>query len=202
MGFNPETGVTVTRALRLIVILIAALAGGAFSAAAALSAWTTLMQPAFGPWRQEPDFGGPSPNAYVFALQHMSFRLLSGAEEAVIFKAAADDAGEGLDGTCTYVLRGKAPLARLFTLRAENLDGTALTPAAPLPSVLHSDLMLFEGGGFVVAASAAAQPGNWLAVPREGAYRLVMTAYDASLAGGLAASGFTPPSITKQECAS
>jgi hypothetical protein len=184
----------------LIIILLLALGGGAFSAAAALSAWTDLFQPRFGAWHQEPAFGNPDSNPYVAALQHMSPRILKGGEEASVFIASTDDGGARLDPACTYLLEGRSPLARLFTLRAEDGAGRPILAATPLPSKLHSDLLLFEGSTYRISVSARAQPGNWLAIPAGSEFLLVLTTYDAALADGLAASGFAPPAIIKGEC--
>ncbi|MCJ9754889.1 hypothetical protein MOV61_29590, partial [Neorhizobium sp. BETTINA12A] len=72
-----------------------------------------------------------------------------------------------------------------------------------LPTALNSRIVLRDGdsdGGFDIAISATAKPGNWLAVAAPGAFRLTLTLFDTPTAGSSGLIDLTMPRIEKTGC--
>ena len=72
---------------------------------------------------------------------------------------------------------------------------------ADLPVVLNSRMVLRrEDGSLDIAIGAEARPGNWLAVPAEGSFRLTLTLLDTPAAGSSGVIDLAMPSIQKTGC--
>ncbi|MFC3267337.1 DUF1214 domain-containing protein [Camelimonas abortus] len=100
--------------------------------------------------------------------------------------AEHDSDGQPLRGGCVYEITGRTPEARIWTLAATPLrpDGTAAPagPAAPLaqPRALTSEGLLRDpDGGVRIAVAATPQPGDWIAAPPSGRFRLTLRLYDS-----------------------
>jgi hypothetical protein len=189
-----------SRALFLILSLVAALAGGTMSARMMLDAWPRLGAAQNGPWWLDTATGGPDMTPYDAAIQQTRVRLPAGGSEGSVHFAATDSSGAALTSDCDYELVGAPLVARLFTLRAETLEGVMITAPDPLPSALHSDALVHGASGFTVAVARDAKPGNWLALRGEGAFKLVLSIYDISVSDGDFGGRLVLPSINRKAC--
>jgi hypothetical protein len=189
------------QAFNLVLSLVIALVLGTLSAAIMLDQWPHLSGERLGAWRVAVRFGDPAADPYTAALQQTRLTLPQSVVESTQFLAIADSDGEPLNGQCSYSIKGGLLPARLFTLRAESVSGSALPGEPGLPLAMHSNDMLFDGQGFTVTASRQAAPGNWLALRANGRFRLVLTAYDASIADETFGTTVALPAITRLGCA-
>lgn len=177
-----------------------ALAGGALSAASVISNWPALAGSRNGPWITLPALARPEADPYLRAWQQSAPQMALGTAEGAVFTAASDSDGNPLQPGCTYEIAGSPPLARLFTLRAESPDGVLLEAGDPLPSFLHSDMLLFRPKHLSIMVGPKPAPGNWLAVRSEGGYRLVLTLYDVAVTDDDIGGAVDMPGIKRMEC--
>ncbi|MGO7420388.1 DUF1214 domain-containing protein, partial [Rhizobium ruizarguesonis] len=69
------------------------------------------------------------------------------------------------------------------------------------PSALNSWTVLRQqDSSFSIEISAVAQPGNWLALPQAGTFRLVLTLFDTPTAGSSGVIDLAMPKLTKTGC--
>ncbi len=182
------------------ITLIIAFTGGVWSVMAALSATAGLNASRIGPWEAFPQAQTRRADPYARAHRAREGRLLYGSAEGLSFTAQEDGAGEPLNAACRYRLSGLAPAARFWTLYARPLEGAA--PAATdRPVALNSRMVLREANGsFTIEVSAAAQPGNWLAVAPDGRFALIFTLFDAPAASGNGFNEIPMPELQKTGC--
>jgi hypothetical protein len=194
----------VTRALFLVLSLLIALIGGTASARMMLNAWPQIGAEHSGAWRLHEATGAKDMDPYFAAIQQTRLQPPSGQTEGRVYSAGTDETGTPLTTACTYELQGRAPVARLFTLRAETPEGRLIAPSEPLPMALHSDAMIFKGNNFAIAASAQAKAGNWLPLGARNAgavpFRFVLAIYDISVSDGDFGGELVLPTVTRKAC--
>lgn len=153
-----------------------------------------------GPWAAWPDVGQPAPNPYTRAYLARSGILQLGYAEGIQFTAFTDNAGDPLDANCTYRVTGFVPGASFWTLVATDLGGVNIA-ASPDLLALHSERVARTGDGALSASiSARLAPGNWLEIEDSGAFKLLLTLYDAVVFSGGNTTIEEMPSIAKVEC--
>ena len=192
--------------MRFVVLTILALAiaisGGAWSASTMLDRYEGTGTLDVGPWQADRLAGSPDADPYSRAQAARDGNLTLGLAEGMAFRARVDGAGRALRRDCTYRIAGALPPARVWTLSAFDEVGRAIRPAAGRPGwLVSSALMRDDDNAAVVAVSARAQPGNWLALSGSGGFVLALTLYDtpASTAGG--ATDVAMPLIERTGCA-
>lgn len=123
--------------------------------------------------------------------------------EAVIYPALfeqADDDGEPLDFTLRFP-PGQAPPAQTFwSLTAYGPEGYLVQNSAGIQTVGHIEALEFGADGSLEIAVQTADPGprlprsNWLPIPEQGQFSLVLRVYDPE-PRGLDGSWFPPPLV-------
>jgi len=186
----------------LIAIALAiAFGGGIWSTLVALDATIGFGAIKLGAWEAFPAAQTAEADPYAKSHRANAGKLLYASAEGLVFTAGVDETGARLAGNCSYRLTGHTPPARFWTLFA-TAPGAAPPPArSDLPRALNSRTVLRDGdGGFEIAISAAAQPGNWLAVPETGPFRLTLTLFDTPTAGSSGLIDLTMPRIERTGC--
>jgi len=113
--------------------------------------------------------------------------------------AETDRAGRPLDGRCTYDIDGQTPAARLWTLTAYDAGGHVMANAAGRSGFLSREILRRPDGSFLITASSAVMPGNWLPVlPVR--FKLVLRLYDTPLTTGSQLAGVAMPAIIARRC--
>jgi hypothetical protein len=186
----------------LFILFLIAAAGLGLGGA---SAWYTLQsldergEIEVGPWSATPFAGDADP--YTIARTVAEGSLPLGAAEGLVFHAAADSQGRGLDLDCDYAIEGSTPPARLWTLTAYTPDGQRIAPSPGGGSALLSkEILRFSDGTFRIAVSRWPQPGNWLAVSGDGGLRLTLRVYDTSINPVDEFQAPVMPAIERLEC--
>ncbi|MFD1746573.1 DUF1214 domain-containing protein [Rhizobium helianthi] len=181
--------------------LIVAFGGGIWSTLVALDATTGFGAIKLGPWEAFPQAQTIDADPYAKAHRANAGRLLLGSAEGLSFTAAVDDDGAPLTGNCTYLLTGQTPQARLWTLFVTSGGLAPPQAQAERPVALNSRIVLRKAdGSFDITLSAGARPGNWLSLPENRPFRLVLTLLDTPTAGSSGLLDLTMPKLEKIGC--
>ncbi|MCJ2016561.1 MULTISPECIES: DUF1214 domain-containing protein [unclassified Methylobacterium] len=157
-----------------------------------------------GAWTAWPRAGAANADPYTRAVNARRGEIPLAVGEGLLLTAAADDAGQALDATCTYRIGGGTPPARAWTITVAGRG--AHEPGRPTlrEGFTSTEVLRSAEGRFAVVLAPDVQPGNWLPSPRaSGPVRLALRLYDtpaAASAGSLDRSSV--PAITRLGCAS
>jgi hypothetical protein len=190
-----------SRAMIIVLALIAAFAAGTASAGYAITHWLNLAGQKSGPWQRLTGLSAADADPYTKAFDHISGQLPMGSAEGQIYIASKDSTGNVLNGDCQYNVASEIPSARLFTVHAQTPEGSLIVAKAPLQGALHSDQLLFSPTAFAISIAATAKPDNWLALQTDGPFNLVLTYYDVAAINDDTGNSTRLPRINKGSCA-
>jgi hypothetical protein len=184
----------------MLVTLAAGLAGGT-----ALTA--TLLDPAhvpgaarYGVWTLWPRAGAPDADPYTVALFARRGEVAMAPSEGLALYAQRDGAGAPLSAACVYRMGGGIPPARAWTLTAYRPDGALVENPARRAGLTSAEAL---GGAELgdITISRDPGPGNWLPLPEQGRFVLVLRLYDTPLTAVTAAlDAERLPRITRLDC--
>jgi Uncharacterized conserved protein len=185
----------------VLVALVIAFGGGAWSAAVALKATSGFGAIRLGPWTAFPDIQTASADPYARAHRADDGRLLLGRAEGLVFTAERASDGTALDGRCVYTLSGAVPTTRFWTFRVTDAAGRPV-PARPFtPASLQSWRVIHRAdGAFSATIGGDPAPGNWVSVDATGPVRFVLTLIDTPTAGSVGLAEIDMPRIDRKEC--
>ncbi len=201
-GAAPNRESSVFRVPFLVALsLVIAFGGGIVSTLVALEATSGFGSIKIGAWDAFPESQTIEADPYAKAHRADAGKLLYGTAEGLAFTAAMDSGGQRLTGQCRYTLSGNLPPARFWTLYIADQQGNLLDDGSGRPIALNSrNLLHGPQGGVSVTLSATATPFNWLAVPADGNFKLVLTLLDTPIAGSTGLIDITMPAIEKTDC--
>jgi hypothetical protein len=152
-------------------------------------------------WLANPGIGGSNPDPYSQAYFSRSGGLPLAAAEGLAFRRHTDDAGEPLDGGCSYLVKGNTPNARRWTLQVLR-DDLPISPADDsIPVSAHSHgILRGPDGEFEIRIAPLPQPGNWIHAGLSGKFSLELSLYDTSVASNTGLSELHMPSVTRLGC--
>ncbi len=154
-----------------------------------------------GPWTAWPKAGGDAIDPYLRARLTRSGEIPLGASEGVGFIAQNDSAGARLDGACDYTVSGQTPQARYWTLTVMTPEGRLIVNPAGRNGFTSSEILRSADGGFAIALSHNARPGNWLPLTYRKDFVLALRLYETEFsAGALAFDPANLPVIVKGFC--
>lgn len=163
--------------------------GGAFSAVEA------------GPWTAWPKNSSLEVDPYARAMLAYTGELPLGAAEGISFLAREDSAGAALNARCDYIVSGAVPKARYWTLSVLSADGFPVANAAQRYGFTSSEILRRPDGGFAIALSRSARPGNWLPIGDASKFVLALRLYDTDLnITSLALGAASLPSLIREGC--
>jgi hypothetical protein len=187
--------------LLIALALSVAFGVGIVSTVSALKATVGFGAIALGPWVAFPEAQTENTDPYAKAHRARDGKLLYGGAEGLQFTAAMDSTGEKLTSNCTYNIAGITPPARFWTLYATNANDQPMKIAPELPAATNAWTVLRKpDSSFVIHVSPVAQPDNWLAIRRTGAFKLVLTLLDTPTAGSSGLIDLAMPKIVKTGC--
>lgn len=187
--------------LFIAITLIVAFGGGIMISLYALDATAGFGAIKLGAWEAFPALQTADADPYAKSHRARAGKLLYGSAEGLSFTAAVDDEGQRLNAGCRYRMSGQTPPARLWTLFTADNSGNPASVRTGLPGALNSWTVLRRGdSSFAIEISAVAQPGNWLAVPQAGTFRLVLTLFDTPTAGSSGVIDLAMPKLQKIGC--
>ncbi|MES5097451.1 DUF1214 domain-containing protein [Agrobacterium sp. BA1120] len=183
------------------ISLIIAFGGGILSTLAALEATDGFGSIKIGAWDAFPEAQTIEADPYAKSHRADAGKLLYGTAEGLSFTASIDSAGQRLTGECRYRLAGTVPPSRFWTLYAADQQGNLLDDGSGRPIALNSRTLLHAPDGSMdISVAATAQTYNWLAVPKGGNFKLVLTLLDTPVAGSTGLIDIKMPEIQKTGC--
>jgi hypothetical protein len=154
-----------------------------------------------GPWVAWPKVGSREADPYAKAVVARRGDIPLGIGEGLTFSASTDSEGRALESACTYRLGRETPAGRFWTLSLYDETGRPAVTELGRASFTSSELLRDAQGRFEVLLSRDALPGNWLRLPAEGRFNLVLRLYDTPVAAGSAAlDAAAMPAIERLEC--
>lgn len=188
----------------LLFILAVALCGIALGGA---SAWYSIQSIhgfgaiRSGPWAAFPFAGQSEVDPYTIAKSVAEGSVPIGATEGLAFEAITDSAGDALQMNCSYVLEGKTPPSKLWTLVAYQPGGDP-AEASPggRPALYSGSILHFADGSFRVAISSLPEPGNWMGITGKSRFRLVLRLYDTPITSSSGLIAPVMPKIERKQC--
>lgn len=156
-----------------------------------------------GPWTAFPFAGQTEVDPYTVAKSVADGSVPLGATEGLAFEAQQDSQGEPMRLDCSYVLEGRTPPSKLWTLVAYERGGKPAAAAPGGQSSLYSGALLrYPDGSFTITAASEPRPGNWLAIGGSGGLRLVLRLYDTTITANTGLAPPDMPTINRVSCAS
>ncbi|MBX5133974.1 DUF1214 domain-containing protein [Rhizobium lentis] len=187
--------------LFILITLIVAFGGGIMISLYALDATQGFGAIKLGAWEAFPALQTVDADPYAKSHRARAGKLLYGSAEGLSFTASVDDEGARLNAGCRYRLSGQTPPARLWTLFTADNGGNPAAVKTGLPAALNSWTVLRQpDSSFSIEISAVARPGNWLALPQAGTFRLVLTLFDTPTAGSSGVIDLAMPKLTMTGC--
>lgn len=192
--------------MRTLLVITAAL-GIAFGGSVWLTSYSLQQSDQFGGvniggWTAYPLAGTLEADPYAKARLARDATLSLGATEGVTFYASQDTQGAALNSSCDYLIEGKSPSARLWTIYAlKTARGRISGIPADWPSFLNSETIGYAvGGQFKIVVSALARPDNWLAVPKSSDFLLALNLYDSPVATNKGLVETSLPTVERGNC--
>lgn len=206
--------------LRFVIALAIGLPLGAWTARSALRTDLGFGALEVAEWTAWPQEGSSEADPYARAKVASRGSVPLGVGEGIAFEAIVDHGGKPLDGACNYVVSGRTPKARIWTLAAHRRDGDGSDGAVlrgsdgQAASLTSRDLVRAEDGSFEIGIGAMPQPGAWLpvdpkVVPVSKRKRtnsvtlpmaIVLRLYDSPVATSAELFEPTMPTITRKSC--
>jgi hypothetical protein len=187
--------------LLIAISLCIAFGGGIYFTQYAIRYSTGFGAISLGAWQAFPKAQSADADPYAKNHRAKAGRLLLASAEGLVFSAVNDDDGDRLDAGCDYTLSGDTPPARFWILHVATLENDPLSKAPGIPLSLNSRNVLYRrDGSLEIALSATAKPENWLAMPKDEKFKLVLTLLDTPAAGSSGLIGLSMPEIRKVAC--
>ena len=154
-----------------------------------------------GPWTAFPFAGQSEVDPYTIAKSVAEGSVPIGATEGLAFEAVTDSSGETLQLSCDYVLEGKTPPSKLWTLVGYGRNGGVAQAAPGGSSAMYSGAILrFPDDSFRISIADRPQPGNWMGIEGEGNLRLVLRLYDTPVTSNSGLIAPIMPQINRGQC--
>ena len=150
-----------------------------------------------GPWKSWPQAGTRFANPYARAHFVLTGRLPLSRFNVSEFEATRDGQGALLDADCTYIVSGKMPATRWWSLYITNSDYEYAGPHSGLTS---SQMVNSKPGTFRITISKAPHAGNWIGPATRGNFVLVLRYYNPVRSITSLADSGNLPRIKRRTC--
>ena len=154
-----------------------------------------------GAWTAWPKTGSVDIDPYARATIARTGELPLGTGDGVAFYARTDDAGNVLDGRCTFTISGTTPTARYWTLALYDRNGHLVANTLDRHGFTSTEIVRDTAGRFTISVAPRARPGNWLPTGGIERYVLVWRLYDTPVGVASRTSKQDPmPAVTRKAC--
>lgn len=154
-----------------------------------------------GPWTVWPQNGTPEIDPYARAILARTGEIPLGLAEGLSLIARKDDLGDWLDGSCDYVVSGRLPVARFWTLTLLDPDGRLVENPLRRYGLTSSEIVRPASGPPEITLSLNARPGDWLPIGRERRFMLALRLYDTVISASAATiEAANLPRIARKGC--
>ena len=134
-----------------------------------------------GAWTAWPKSGSVDIDPYARASIARSGELPTGMGDGIAFYAHTDDAGDNLDGRCTFTISGMTPPARYWTVALYDPAGRLVANTIDRHGFTSEEIVRDIDGTFAITAAPLARPGNWLPTGGVEQFVLVWRLYDTPI---------------------
>ena len=154
-----------------------------------------------GAWTAWPKTGSVNIDPYARATISRTGALPIGVGDGVAFFARTDDAGNVLDGRCTFTVNGMTPAARYWTVTLYDAQGRLVANTIDRHGFTSAEIVRDAGGDFAIAVAPRARPGNWLPSGGVEQFVLVWRLYDTPIGvASLTTKEGPMPAIARRSC--
>lgn len=154
-----------------------------------------------GAWTAWPKSGSVDIDPYARATIARTGELPVGVGDGVAFYAHTDDAGDALDGRCTFAISGMTPAARYWTLTLYDAQGRLVANTIDRHGFTSAEILREAGGRFAINIGPRARPGNWLPSGGIEQFVLVWRLYDTPIGvASLTTKEGPMPAVARKSC--
>ena len=155
-----------------------------------------------GPWTFQPRAGAPDADPYARATYARSGEIPLGIANGLTFFGKVDSKGAPLDPSCEYKVAGPLPVARFWSLSIMRPDGRPVVAPSGRSGFTSSELVRDAAGDFTIVLARSARPGNWLQLPPDGRFVVMLRLYDTAAGATISSvDQRSVPRIEKGACA-
>ncbi|HOV03499.1 MAG TPA: DUF1214 domain-containing protein [Kaistiaceae bacterium] len=153
-----------------------------------------------GEWTAWPQAGRFDADPYTRAKLTRTGEIPLGAGEGLAFTTSTDAEGVPLDPLCEYIVAGRTPAARLWTLTVYSATGQLLATDLGRTGFSSREVVRRPDGSFEIVLAPMARPGNWIQTAPGGKIMLALRVYDTPLTTGADFTDLTLPHIIRGRC--
>ncbi len=189
--------------MKLAVKIIATLVIG--TALGLFVTWLTVIHDGMpggvsdGPWKTNLLIGSSGGDIYTRADVAVHGLLALNRSETIYYSASTDDGGDALDGRCTYLITGRDPPTRWWSVTVYGADDFLIPNPAGRYSISKTSVTRDASGAFV--ATIAPKPIGPNALPTNGQkFGMTLRLYNPSPAVAADPAHVKLPAIHKVSC--
>ncbi len=186
-------------ALKIVAVLVIGTALGLFATWATVVRGTMAGGVSDGPWRTSLYAGSSEGGPYLRASIALHGLLALNRNETIYYTAATDSNGDTLRGNCIYLLEGRDPPTRWWSLTAYGADDFLIPNPAERYSVSMNSVARRADGSFTVTLSKGAGGANWIPVG-DGHFSVSLRLYNPGGAVAADPAHVALPTISRGSC--
>jgi hypothetical protein len=167
--------------------------------------WATVIRGGWGgdvqngPWKTSLTTGSSEGGMYQRASVAVHGLLALNRSETIYYTANTDSAGARLSGACTYLVVGRDPPTRWWSITAYGADDYLIANPAGRYSVSMNSVQRAGDGTFRVTVAKAGSGANWIP-PGDGPFSLSIRLYNPDAKVAADPAHVVLPIITKEGC--
>jgi hypothetical protein len=167
--------------------------------------WFTVFQGGMpggvsdGPWTTNLAVGSPQSDPYTRAKTAIHGLLALNRNETIYYTATHDSDGRPLDGACRYLITGRDPDTRWWSITAYGDDDFLIANPANRYSVAMTTIARDKTGAFTVQVGGLGDGSNWIPTA-SGRFSLTLRLYDPSPVVAIDPALATLPSLKRVSC--
>ena len=188
------------KAVKYILLCIAAVVAGAGSALWMLFSLPEDMTVENGPWRTTLEAGSEESGMYTRAGVALIGLLALNKSEAVYYVARTDSEGRPMRSTCDYVVQGLPLPARWWSATLYGRYTFLIPNELERYSYNHKNIEYNSDGSFTIKVSNEPADGNWLPSGDEKLLHLVLRLYNPGPEVYEHPGEIELPRIVREEC--
>lgn len=185
---------------RYLLAVVIGLALGLGSAFWAIRSSADLAFASNGVWRTNIMTGSKDLDMYSRAYVAVKYLFAMNKAETVYYEATTDEDGKPLSTDCDYLVMGKAPRARWWSITAYDEDQFLIDNPQNRYAFSGEELGVEPGDEFKIRLSADKLKGNWIPSGDGESLTLLLRLYNPSPEVYENVEGYPLPKIIREEC--
>lgn len=153
-----------------------------------------------GNWETSLYNGSPDADIYTRALTAVYLLFALNKSEAIYFRTYVDNDGNKLKSECDYVIKGKDPECRWWSITAYGSDLFLIPNEYNKYSKSIKNTKRNSDGTFTIKVSPEFKDGNWIPVGKKGDFVLVIRLYNPTESVYNNITTIELPRIYKEKC--